>query len=260
VEEDFRMCAKQWWTSRWVAGLVFVLLAATVRAQGVPADKAREAERHYRAGVEAMKGESWEEAAGEFRAAIAADYGMVLAHYNLGQCRMAQKRYTEAVAAYRATKDAFATMGNLSDKDRGAAERDRQDEIRALRDNLSQLYRLKDGSADRRAMEIENRITLLENMQSRGGRRPPLPAEFPLALGSAYFRQEKLEEARAEYEEAVTLNPKLGPAHNNLAVIHLMTGQPAEAQAALERAKKSGFRVSPQLEADIKKALAAAKH
>ena len=73
-----------------------------------------EADRHYRAGVEFMQSESWDQAADEFRAALAADPDMVLAHYNLGQCRMAQKRYVEAVAAYRNTKDAFTRMGHLS--------------------------------------------------------------------------------------------------------------------------------------------------
>ena len=86
-----------------------------------------------------------------------------------------------------------------------------------------------------------------------------MPAEFPLALGSAYFRQEKLQEAKAEYEEATRLNPKLGAAHNNLAVIYLLTGLPAEAETELSRAEKSGFAVNPRLKEDIKKAKAARK-
>ena len=66
-------------------------------------------------------------------------------------------------------------------------------------------------------------------------------------------------EAKAEYEEATRPNPKLGPAHNNLAVIYLLTGLPAEAETELSRAEKSGFPVNPHLKEDIKKAKAGGK-
>jgi tetratricopeptide (TPR) repeat protein len=150
-------------------------------------------------------------------------------------------------------------MGNLSENDREKGERDRQDEIRGLRDNLILLSTIKDGSAGRRTVETESRIRLLESMKFKGNIRPEMPGEFPLALGSAYFRQQKLEEAKVEYQEATKLNPKLGAAHNNLAVIYLMTGLPAAAETELSRAEKSGFAVNPRLKEDIKKAKAAHK-
>jgi tetratricopeptide (TPR) repeat protein len=245
--------------SVWKACVLVAVLGIPADTLAATPEKAREADRHYRAGVEYMQSESWDQAADEFRAALAADPDMVLAHYNLGQCRMAQRRYVEAVAAYRNTKDAFTHMGNLSENDREKGERDRQDEIRGLRDNLTLLNSMKVGSIERRTMEIENRIRLLESMKFRGNVRPEMPAEFPLALGSAYFRQEKLQEAKAEYEEATRLNPKLGAAHNNLAVIYLLTGLPAEAETELSRAEKSGFPINPHLKEDIKKAKAARK-
>lgn len=239
--------------SRWKVCLLVAVLAVPARITAAAVDKAR-AEQLYRAGVESMRSESWDEAAEQFRGAIAADPEMVMAHYNLGQCRMAQKRFVEAVAAYRDTKEAFTRMGQLSEQDRETNERNRQDEIRGLRDNLTLLNTVKDGSAERRAMEIDSRIRLLESMRFKGNVRPAMPAEFPLALGSAYFRQQKLEEAKAEYQEATKLNPKLGPAHNNLAVIYLMSGQPAQAETELTLAEKSGFPVNPRLKDDIKKA------
>ena len=45
-------------------------------------------------------------------------------------------------------------------------------------------------------------------------------------------------------------------AFNNLAVVYLMTGRVPDAAAALERAKKSGYAVHPQLERDIRARLA----
>ena len=239
---------------RWLA---LAMMAAPLGAQeiGPSAEKAREAKAQYERGVAAMNSEALDEAADAFAAAARADPDMLLAHYNLGQCRMAQKRYVEAMHAYRATKDAFGHLQNLSEKDREARERERADEIRALQDALQRLHLLKDGSAERRTAEMETRIRVLEGMKSKGRERTPMPAEYPLALGSAYFRQQRLDEARAEYEEAIRLNSRLGAAHNNLAVIHLLQGRPQEAQAEVRAARASGFRVDPRLERDIDAAL-----
>ena len=46
--------------------------------------------------------------------------------------------------------------------------------------------------------------------------------------------------------------PSLGEAHNNLAVVYMLTGRIREAEAAVEKAEAAGFRVNPQLKKDIK--------
>ena len=55
------------------------------------------------------------------------------------------------------------------------------------------------------------------------------------------------------WEAAVQADPKLGEAHNNLAVYYLLSGRKAEAENAVKMAEKAGFKVNPQLKADIKK-------
>lgn len=215
--------------------------------------------RHYRAGVELMNGETWEEAAAEFTKAAALDPMMVLAHYNLGQCRMAQQRYVEAVAAYKRCKEAYEQRSFLSDKEREALERDRRDEINELRDSLARVNTLKmrgdrDAGQQHVRMRLEERIRVLESMQMKGAEHNPVPAEIPLALGSAYFRQKKLEDAEREYKEAVRLDKRLGAAHNNLAVIYMLTGRLDEAEAEAKLAEKHGFKLNPQFKKDLKNA------
>ena len=78
------------------------------------------------------------------------------------------------------------------------------------------------------------------------------PAEVSLALGSAYFRSGNLADAEREYLAALAVNPQLGEAHNNLAVVYLLTGRIGEAEAAVEKAEAAGFRVNSQLKSDIK--------
>jgi tetratricopeptide (TPR) repeat protein len=206
--------------------------------------------------VELMSAEQWEKAAEEFKAAIGLDPLMALAYYNLGQCRMAQKRFVEAVVAYQGCKEAFDKQASLTRGEREQRDRARRDEINELRDQLRNIQQLKNANIQQETVKIEDRIRMLEAMQGRdlaGGNN--VPAEVFLAMGSAFFRQQKLADAEREYLEAVRLNSKLGAAHNNLAVIYLMTGRAADAEASIKLAEKNGVRVNPRLKDDIKAAI-----
>ena len=59
-------------------------------------------------------------------------------------------------------------------------------------------------------------------------------------------------EAATEYRAAISSDSKLGAAHNNLAVIHMLSGRLAEAEREMKLAEKSGFTVSPQFKDDLK--------
>ena len=85
---------------------------------------------------------------------------------------------------------------------------------------------------------------------------PDTPAWISIALGSAYFRSGAMPDAEREYLAAIKADPKLGEAHNNLVVLYMLTHRYAEANAELQAAEKSGFRVNTQLKDDLKKASA----
>ncbi len=237
---------------------IALLLGAGVALAEVPRtprpDDAREAERHYRVGLERMQAESWNDAALEFEQAVGLDPYMVMGHYNLGQCRMALRDYAKAQHAYSAAREAFDSLGSLSEKDRAQRERDRRDEMNELRDSLARAHTLKNVNVQQLTMRIEERMRVLESMEMKGAERREIPAEIPMALGSAYFRQGLLPDAEREYQDAVRINKKLGAAHNNLAVIYLMTKRFDDAVAATEEAEKAGFVVSPRFKDDLKKA------
>ena len=104
---------------------------------------------------------------------------------------------------------------------------------------------------------IRDHIHQMESRRHRsGGPPPPVPAGFSMALGSAYFRLNQLTDAEREYKAAVEVDPAFGEAHNNLAVVYLVTGRSAEADAELKAAEKAGFRVNPRLKDDIAAAIA----
>jgi tetratricopeptide (TPR) repeat protein len=236
-----------------------VLVAAAAAAQLSP-DRAQEAQRQYRAGLELMSAERWDEAAEKFKGAVAIDPLMAMAHYNLGQCRMHTRRYAEAVTAFQDCRTAFERLSSVSQDEREARERHRRDEINELKDDLNRVKYLK-GAGDTHAsetaiaMRMEERLRQLESMQhkDRAG-ESMVPAGVYVALGSAYFRQGALAEAERDYRQAVQIDPNLGAAHNNLAVIYLMSGRIDEAEASMKLAEKNGFRVSPAFKEDVKAA------
>lgn len=216
------------------------------------------AQSHLRAGQDHMRSEQYEEAAREFEKAVALDQLLVLAHYNLGQSYMALKRYPEAVTAYRGCEEAVTLVGGLDQAAREDRDRENRDEINELKSLArtleSEASRQQGGGqgADAQLVKIEERIRLLEDMRLKGKEATRVPPEVYVGLGSAYFRQNNLAEAESAYAKAVAGNNKLGAAHNNLAVIYMLSGRFPQAHASISAAEKSGFRVDPRLKADLK--------
>ena len=52
---------------------------------------------------------------------------------------------------------------------------------------------------------------------------------------------------------AIETKPSLGEAHNNLAVVYMLTMRKKEAENAVREAERAGFRVNPQLKEDIRR-------
>jgi Flp pilus assembly protein TadD len=210
---------------------------------------------HLKAGQEALAVERFEEAEREFRAAIRLNPRLEFAHYGLGQVFMATKRYDHAVDAFVSCRNLFQL--NVADEsgERLAYERRLDDQIESLRDELRALQsgRIRSsspGGADR----VRTELTQLERL--RGRSREPvggMPPFILTALGSAYFRTGAFADAEREWRQAAAVDPGIGEIHNNLAVVCMLTGRLDEAERELDLAEKAGFKVNPQLRADLKK-------
>lgn len=237
-------------------GTLLVVLAMARAGVELAPDRQRDlALQHNRAGEDLMQGEEFEEAAREFRQAVELDPLLILAHYNLGQSFMALRRPAEAERAYRGAGDAIARLNSLNQREREALARAHRDEIDDLKSSIVRLRtgQLKGVPVEPTIVRIEDRIRVLESSWGKGYDVARVPAELSLALGSALLRQDKLEEAERHYLAALKANKKLGAAHNNLAVVYMLTGRFPEAHEAVRSAEKTGFRVSSQLRADLER-------
>jgi tetratricopeptide (TPR) repeat protein len=235
-----------------------IALFAVILAMGVPllgaqqiADEQghREALAFFRSGLKLMSAEQFERAAEAFSAAIAKDGLLTAAHYGLGQAYMNLQRFADASNAYKGCIEATRALHSLQQTNQFEVDRRRDDEIRELKEAIRPQVKmdpLKRVQLEQHLRDLENRRTSIS-----GPFRPP--AEVLLALGSAYFRNGDREAAEIEWKSAVDVNPKLGEAHNNLAVIYMQTGRLSEAEQEIKFAEQSGFRVNPQFKDDLKK-------
>jgi tetratricopeptide (TPR) repeat protein len=242
---------------RWRDLLMVVIvtsIAVPARAQKLADPQSRrEAIQFYRTGQEFFSGEKFERAAEEFTRATDKDPLFTLAHYQAGQSYMNLKRYASAIKAFKDCLEASRALYGLAETNRFAVEKQRDDDINEMRESVKALqasgHQLLATRAEQHLADLEKQRTSLNT-----GYRPP--AEVLLSLGSAFFRTGDRDAAETEWKAAVDVNPKLGEAHNNLAVIYMTSGRYKEAEDEVKAAEKTGFRVNPQFKEDLKKAAA----
>jgi tetratricopeptide (TPR) repeat protein len=242
-----------------ICSVISLLACAPAAAQPVSDRDHEAAVEAFREGMQALGSERYDEAESAFKKAVRLDPDYDAAFFGLGQTYMATKRYDQALGAYLSCRDAF-TKAVANEALQGAqADRRIQDQIDALRDYERQINNPTTRSQpglDNARERVRSQIKALETRLSRNRTGTiPVPAGVSLAIGSAYFRLNKLADAEREYKAAIDVDPNLGEAHSNLAVVYLVTGRYKEAQASVSAAEKSGFRVNPRLKEDIEKGL-----
>lgn len=252
---------------RWVALCVVAMSVVPLSARQPPLGKAdadrdrKEALQHYRLGQDALHSEHFDVAEQEFQKSAKLDPTLELAPYGLGQVYMATKRFRPAIVAFDKSREVFRVNTVTAAGDEMAQQRRLNDYIKELEDQQS-IYTQPGRNAGSPLARVylqtlATQIAAMKAARLRTTSGPePIPAWISLALGSAYFRTDATADAEREYRAALAVDPKLGEAHNNLAVVCLMTGRYPEADAEIKAAEKAGFRVNPQLKEDLKKAAA----
>ena len=232
------------------------LILLTTSLHGQVSPERERARSHARTAWDFMRTESWAEAAKAFQQAIDVDREFEDAYYGLGLANMRMKKYGEAIQAYLKCRDLYQAMAGKQFSNRQDAQRYRQDRMteidEAIRQNQSGPQSLASQERVRQLQEQKRQIQEYAQRSQGLTLGQSVPAFVNVALGSAYFRTQQWAEAEREYKAAIATDPKSGEAFNNLAVVYLQTGRAKEAEEAVRSAEKAGFKVHPQLKADIK--------
>ena len=234
--------------------IAIIVAAAVAGTAQTRADRER-ARVQNKLGWEAMSSEAWEEAARSFQNAIDIDPLFEIPHYGLGRANMSLKKFDAAIAAYERSRNLYRAQAGRRFANAQDAQRYRRDRLTEIDEQLREVQSrpMLRGSADM-IRQLQNQRRDIQEAIRRGDDMTiaaNVPAYVSLALGSAYFRAGRLDDAEREYKATVAADSRSGEAHSNLAVVYLETGRIAEAHAALQSAKKTGFRVNAQLEKAI---------
>jgi Tfp pilus assembly protein PilF len=210
----------------------------------------------FNLGMENMRAEAWDDAVKSFRSAIEIDPSFEMAFYMLGRTHMAQKKFTDAVAAYEKCRDLYRLQVGQQFTNAQEKQRDRDTRLREIDEVIRQYQSVP------QTIQIQDAIRQMQNQRrdlteavNRGNTQMTIetsvPAYVSTSLGSAYFRSGRLQDAEREYKAAIAADGKAGEAYSNLAVVYMETGRLDDAEKSVKSAEKVGFKVHPQLKADI---------
>ena len=236
--------------------LTMLALVPVTSAQSLsPADHDR-ARVQNRLGWEQMRGEKFEQALKHCQAAIEINPEFEMPFYGLGRAHMALKQYVSAISALSRCRDLYVAQVGRQFSTQQDAQRYRADRITELDEMIRQVQSGPQTiQTQDQLRQLQEQKRQVQDIIARGANMSvttAVPAWVSLSLGSAYFRSGRLADAEREYKATIEADRKSGEAYSNLAVVYLETGRIAEAEAALKDAKKSGFKVNPQLEQAIK--------
>ena len=243
-------------TTSIVAAAAVIALGTALPAAAQP-DPARDRARiQVRLAEEDMRAEKWAEAAKRFQQATDIDPSFEYAYYGLGRADMALKKYIDAIAAYTKCRDLYRAQVGRRFTNAQEAQRYRQERITELDELIRQVQsRPQTSQTQEQLRQVQDQKRQIQDIISRGNNMTienAVPAWVSLALGSAHFRAGQLMNAEREYKAALAADPKVGEAHQNLAVIYMTLQRYADAERALKAAKKVGFKVNPALEQELK--------
>lgn len=239
--------------------LCFLWFSGATRAEIQPersSNPERERARiQNRLGWEAMRAERWAEAAAAFGRAIEIDPSYEYAYYGLGRAELGRRNYQTAIAALEEGAALYEAQAGRQFANVQDAQRYRRDQLLEIDEHLRQLRSAPPSLRNQDLIrQLENLRREISERIERGnslGIQHRVPSFMTLSLGSAYFRAGRLADAERQFKETIATDPKSGEAFNNLAVVYLETGRIDEANEALRAARKTGFRVNPQLERAI---------
>jgi len=221
--------------------------------------EAKEANRHYQQGWDAIHTEHWSEAVAEFQKTIEFDADFAEAYYSLGRAHMGEHQFTKAIASYIKCRELYLAVGGKHFSDDLEAKRHLEDRMLEIQTALNQARTTGTQGTQSQQLYIRELQTKLNELRQAHDRSENISIEttapfyVSMSLGAAYFRNNQFVDAEREYKAALEANSNSGETHNNLAVLYLITDRPELAQNEIKLAEQTGYKVNPGLKEDVNK-------
>jgi Tfp pilus assembly protein PilF len=209
----------------------------------------------YDAGLAQLRAEDFSAAVKSFQAAIDLDASFDMAYYMLGRTHMAVRNYVAATVALSRCRELHVSESSRRFADKLEYERYRREKANELNERIGQLKAIFPPTPPilEEIRQLQERKRQIDDADRQLSAEQVVPAYVSLALGSAYFRSGKLQEAEQAYLATVAADAKVGEAHNNLAVVYMETGRLDQAEKSVKAAEKTGLKVQQALKDEIQK-------
>lgn len=224
----------------------------------------RQIEQAYRLTLKAQKTlgtGNVEKARTQLEKALALAPDLPECHVGMGHLAMQERRFEDALAAYRRALAGYESMGDtlldLRVRQYDDAQQrilDNDDRISHLRDVMNNAntppQTVQQVRAQIESLENENRqLRAIEYPRKETAHEPPGKIHF--FIGNAEANLGRVEEAIAAWELCSRKSPRFGPVHNNLAVAYMAQGRMDDAREQVTRAEELGLHVNPRLKEDL---------
>lgn len=235
--------------------IVLILIATISVAAQSPSDRNKAREQN-KLGWDYMKSEKFEDAVKAFQLAVETDPTFEMPWYGLGRAHLALKQFVSAASALTRCRDLYVAQVGRQFTNQQEAQRFRNDRIIEIDEMMRQVQTGPQSARSQDQLrQLQEQKRQLQEIIARGNNitiENAVPAWVSLSLGSAYFRQGKFPDAEREFKAAVDADRRSGEALSNLAVVYLETERFDLALSSIEAAKKTGFKVNPELEKTIR--------
>lgn len=236
--------------------LALVALLTAVAASAQPQVDRNKAREFNQRGWEYMRSEKFDNAVTAFQKSLEIDPTFDMPWYGLGRAHLALKQFVSAISALNRCKDLYVQQVGRQFTNQQEAQRVRQDRLAEIDEMIRELQTAPQSAQRQEQLrQVQEHRRQLQEIMNRGNNvtiESGVPAWVSLSLGSAYFRSGKLAEAEREFKAAAESDRRSGEALNNLAVVYLETQRFDLAKTTIEAAKKTGFKVNPELEQAIR--------
>ena len=237
-----------------IVSLLMLFASAPVFAQ-TSGDRTK-ARTQNRVGWDYMKAEQFENAVKAFQQAVDIDPTFEMPWYGLGRAHLALKEFASAVSALTRCRNLYEQQAGRQFTNQQEAQRFRNDRIVEIDEMIRQVQSVPMTlQRQDQLRQLQDQKRQLQEIINRGNTvtiNSSVPAWVSLSLGSAFFRSGKFPDAEREFKAAVDADRRSGEALNNLAVVYLESERFALALESIEAAKKTGFKVNPELEKAIR--------
>jgi tetratricopeptide (TPR) repeat protein len=211
------------------------------------------ARSHYTKAMKLLADNKLSEGEAELLEAVKTFPQLAEGYVELGNLSMNRGEFREGLERYLKAREALSELQGIKRLQEVERQRRIQESIDLLNERIGELSRSQNASDQGK---IQQAMVHLEKLQQEKiNAQPPMESPFTpevhFLVGTALMKLERFEEAAKEFQDALTLRPNFGEAHNNLAVVLYYRRDYPACWVHLRAAELAGIRVDPQFKEEL---------